>query len=60
MILSSLHPSITHGAFTLKKWWNRNYNELTKIGKKWIFYASKTHVFKEICEIYIQFKELCK
>jgi len=59
-IFSSYNPSITHGAFTLNKWWNRKYNKLTKTGKKWIFYASKTHIFNEICQEYKQYKKICK
>ena len=57
---SSINRVITHGAYTQIKWWNKNYESLTDIGKKWIFYASKSNIFKEICRKYIQFKNICE
>ena len=60
MIDSSINPSITHGCYTRIKWWNQNYNSLSKIGKKWIFYASKSNMFNEICNKYKQYKNICK
>lgn len=60
MISSSLDPVITHGAYSFKKWWNWKYEELSTIGRKWIFYASKSHVFNEICRHYTQYKKICK
>ena len=60
MISSSLDPVITHGAYSFKKWWNWKYEELSTIGRKWIFYASKSHVFNEICRHYSQYKKICK
>jgi hypothetical protein len=59
MIDSSINPYITHGCYTKIKWWNRNYNSLSKIGKKWIFYASKSNMFNEICNEYKQYKNIC-
>lgn len=60
MISSSIDPVITHGAYFAKKWWNWNYEDLSIIGKKWIFYASKSHVFNEICKHYSQYKKICE
>ena len=57
---SSINRVITHGAYTQNKWWNKNYESLTEIGKQWIFYASKSNIFKEICHKYIQFKNICE
>ena len=59
MISASNNRIITHGAYTLKKWWRKRYNYLSKIGKKWIYYASKSNVFNDICDTYIQYKEFC-
>ena len=59
MINGSQNRSITHGAYKKEKWWSRNYDELTDIGKSWIFYASKTHLFDEICEKYSHYKNIC-
>ena len=60
MISSSIAPVITHGAYSLKKWWNWKYKNLSIIGRKWIFYASKSHVFNEICKYYFQYKKICE
>jgi lipopolysaccharide biosynthesis glycosyltransferase len=59
MILASNNRIITHGAYTLHKWWRRNYNSLSEIGKKWIYYASKSNVFNEICKTFKQYKTDC-
>ena len=59
MISASNNRIITHGAYTLSKWWRRSYDSLTEIGKKWIFYASKSNVFNDICNTFIQYKEVC-
>ena len=53
------NPSITHNNYTLKKWWANDYNSLTKIGKKWIFYASKSNIFFDVCKKYKQYKDIC-
>lgn len=60
LIKASEDPSITHNSYTLKKWWTKNYKELTKIGKKWIFYAYHSNVFNKICKKYKQLEEICK
>ena len=44
----------------IKKWWNYDYDKLTEIGKQWLFYASKSNVFDEICQKYNQFEEQCQ
>ena len=59
MIISSKDPTITHGSYTLTKWWNKKYDSLSEIGKKWILYASKSNAFKEICYKYKQYKNIC-
>lgn len=59
MILASNNRIITHGAYTLKKWWRRKYTSLSKIGKKWIYYASKSNVFNEICNTFKQYQTVC-
>ena len=59
MISSAKDPTITHGSYTLTKWWNKKYNSLSEIGKNWLFYASKSNVFNEICDKYKQFKNIC-
>ena len=53
------NTSITHNNYILKKWWAKKYTNLTNIGKKWIFYASKSNVYFDICEKYTQFKDIC-
>ena len=58
--LSSINRYITHEAYIKNKWWNRDYESLSQIGKKWIMYASKSNVFKEICEKYRQYNNICK
>lgn len=60
LIEASNNPSITHGAYSWIKWWKRDYNRLSKIGKKWLFYASKSNVYEEICNKYKQFRKICK
>ena len=59
LIEASNNPAITHGAYNLIKWWQKEYYNLSNIGKKWIFYASKSNIFSEICDNYRQFKEIC-
>ena len=59
MILASNNRIITHGAYTYDKWWRRNYNSLSEIGKKWIYYASKSNVFNDICDAFIQYQSVC-
>ena len=60
LIISSKNRTITHGAYTGYKWWIKQYDSLTEIGKQWIFYASKSNVFNEICNKYAQYKNICK
>ena len=60
VISASKNRVITHGAYKDIKWWSREYDELTEIGKKWIYYASKSNVFKEICNEYKQYQKICK
>lgn len=55
----SENRAITHNCYERKKWWERDYYNLTNIGKQWLFYASKTNVFDDICNIFIQFKNVC-
>lgn len=57
---ASEDPSITHNAYTHKKWWTVKYEKLTKIGKKWIFYAYQSNAFNKICRRYKQFEGICK
>lgn len=59
LIEAAKDPTITHEAYTLKKWWERNYNKLTKIGKKWIYYAYKSNAFDDICKAYKQYINIC-
>jgi lipopolysaccharide biosynthesis glycosyltransferase len=59
MISASNNRTITHGAYRVDKWWKRRYNSLSEIGKKWIYYASKSNVFNEICHTYIQYQAIC-
>ena len=59
MISASNNRIITHGAYRFDKWWNRSYDSLSKIGKKWIYYASKSNVFNEICDTFIQYQTVC-
>ena len=60
LLSSSKNRTITHGAYKDVKWWSRDYYNLTKIGKQWIYYASKSNVFDEICNKYKQYKKICK
>ena len=57
---ASKNRVITHGCYEMKKWWEFNYDKLTDIGKQWLFYASKSNVFDEICQKYNQFEEQCQ
>jgi hypothetical protein len=59
MISASNNRIITHGAYKMIKWWRRNYDSLSKIGKKWIYYASKSNVFNDICDTFTQYKKIC-
>ncbi len=59
LIQAAKDPNITHEEYTLKKWWERKYNMLTKIGKKWIYYAYKSNAFDDICKTYKQFFNIC-
>ena len=59
MILASNNRIITHGAYTYSKWWKSDYNSLSEIGKKWIYYASKSNVFNEICNTFKQYQTIC-
>jgi len=59
MVSASNNRIITHGAYTLKKWWAKEYDALSKIGKMWIYYASKSNVFNDICDTFIQYKNFC-
>ena len=51
---------ITHGCYELTKWWKRKYHSLTNIGKQWLFYASKSNIFDDICKQYNQFEKYCE
>ena len=51
---------ITHMCYESDKWWQKNYTNLTEIGKQWLFYASKSNAFKDICKLYNQFESECK
>ena len=53
MFSASNNRIITHGVYRYDKWWNKSYDSLSKIGKKWIYYASKSNVFNEICDTFI-------
>ena len=57
---SSENRAITHNCYEAKKWWHRKYENLTYIGKKWLFYASKSNIFNDICKTYIQFENYCE
>ena len=59
MISASNNRIITHGSYILNKWWRRSFDSLTKIGKKWIYYASKSNVFNDICNTFIQYQTIC-
>jgi lipopolysaccharide biosynthesis glycosyltransferase len=59
MISASKNRIITHGSYRTDKWWTRSYDSLSEIGKKWIYYASKSNVFNEICNTYIQYQNIC-
>jgi lipopolysaccharide biosynthesis glycosyltransferase len=59
MISASNKRIITHGSYRHDKWWNRKFDSLTLIGKKWIYYASKSNVFNDICNTYRQYQVVC-
>ena len=60
MINSSKNRTITHGAYKEQKWWSREYDTLSDIGKQWIFYASKSNVFNDICNQFPQYRKECE
>ena len=60
MEYASKNRVISHGCYEMVKWWEKKYDNLTKIGKQWLFYASKSNVFDEICQKYKQFEPQCK
>ena len=51
---------ITHNCYERNKWWKRSYLQLTDVGRQWLFYASKSNVFDDICKEYYQFEEHCE
>ena len=57
---ASIHRAITHNCYETKKWWKRKYDNLTKIGKEWLFLASKSNIFEDICKKYYQFWRYCE
>ena len=59
MISASNKRIITHGSYSLDKWWRRNFESLSEIGKKWIYYASKSNVFNDICNTFRQYQAVC-
>jgi len=60
MEYASKNRVITHGCYEMVKWWEKKYDNLTSIGKQWLFYASKSNVFDEICQRYKQFEQQCQ
>ena len=60
MEYASLNRAITHNSYERIKWWKRDYQNLTNIGKQWLFYASKSNVFDDICKSYEQFSKECE
>jgi len=60
MEISSKNRVITHNCYEDIKWWMKNYTNLTDLGKQWLFYASKSNVFDDICKKYNQFESQCK
>ena len=60
MEYASKNRAITHNCYEMKKWWQYDYEKLTDIGKQWLFYASKSHIFDEICQKYNQFQQQCE
>ena len=60
METDSKNRVITHNCYEDIKWWMKNYTNLTDIGKQWLFYASKSNVFDEICKKYVQFESQCE
>ena len=59
MELASKNRAITHGCYTITKWWKMDYHRMTNVGKQWLFYASKSNAFDDICSIYNQFESYC-
>ena len=59
MEYASQHRVITHNCYELVKWWNKDYYNLTKVGKQWLFYAAKSNVMDDICKYYNQFEPYC-
>ena len=57
---ASKNRAITHGCYEMKKWWQYDYDKLTDIGKQWLFYASKSNIFDDICQKYSQFQQQCE
>ena len=57
---ASKNRIITHNYYEDIKWWMKNYTNLTDVGKQWVFYASKSNVFDEICKNYNQFDSQCE
>lgn len=60
MEYASVNRAITHNCYEKIKWWERKYENLTKIGKQWLFYASKSNIFDDICKNYKQFEKECE
>ena len=60
--MESAHENraITHGCYDVTKWWQRKYHSLTDVGKQWLFYASKSNIFDDICKEYKQFEKYCE
>jgi len=60
--MESVHENraITHGCYDVTKWWQRKYHSLTDVGKQWLFYASKSNIFDDICKEYKQFEKYCE
>ena len=56
----SKNRAITHMCYENDKWWEKNYTNLTEIGKQWLFYASKSNIFDDICKKYHQFESQCE
>ena len=56
---ASKNRVITHCCYTHKKWWKMDYHKMTNVGKLWLFFASKSNVFDDICRIYNQFESYC-
>ena len=59
MEFASKNRAITHNCYKFTKWWKSDYHNMTNVGKQWLFYASKTNVFDDICRTYNQFESYC-